>query len=400
MRARTLRVALLLFLAAFSFPFFAHGQGPDPVPSIVANEAGARLALKEKNSVFSIDLSVDVPKSLPATLAVKILAPDDKLLAEASASVHLSSTPLRAEVPLNWIPVNGLQDAASSRLLYEVRLEGSSVPALSGILSPSALIPDLFELRFLGLDAIGMGRAYVARVWATHPDSDKPVSGVSLTASFGGEDENSPKGLKSQARTNSRGEALLTFRLPEMPGAPEDEEVDLEIRGNRGNFHNSMTASLHYWRRAGILLSTDKPLYQPEQTLHMRALVLDDQRRAWAKHPLRFTVHDPDDTVVFSTDAETSRFGIASTDWTIPSSQKLGSYRVSANISGDAASRELQGNQLIRVSRYLASPSFAAISASFAKLAASGIIVTRNGKPNRGNLRKANSTPKMNSTRR
>src|SRR6266849_3310524 len=352
MRTSILRVALLLSLSAFSFPFFANGQGPDPVPSIVANEAGARLALKEKNSVFSIDLSANVLKSLPATLAVKILAPDDKLLAEASASVHLSSTPRRAEVLLNWIPVNGLQDTSSSRLLYEVRLKGSSVPALSGILSPYALIQDLFELRFLGLDVIGMGSAYVARVWATHPDSDKPVSGVSLTASLGDEDENSPKGLKSQARTNSRGEALLTFRLPELPGAPEDEEVDLEIRGNRGNFHNSMTASLHYWRRAGILLSTDKPLYQPEQTLHMRALVLDDQRRAWAKHPLRFTVHDPDDTVVFSTDAETSRFGIASTDWTIPSSQKLGSYRVSADISGDSSSRDLQGNQLIRISRY------------------------------------------------
>src|SRR5260370_13172609 len=351
MRTSILRVLFVLFLSAFSFPFFANGQGPDAVHSIVANEAGAHLALNEKNSVFSIDLLANVPKSLHATLAAKILGPDDKLLADSSVSVHLSSTPQRAEVPLTWIPVNGLQDAASSRLLYEVRLEGVSAPALSGILSPYALIPDLFELRFLGLDAVGTGRGYVARVWATRPDSDKPVSGVSLTASFGDEDDDTPKGMKAQARTNSRGEALLTLHPPEIPGAP-DEQVDLEIRGTRGNFQNSLAATLHYWRRAAVLLSTDKPLYQPEQTLHMRALVLDDQRRAWAKHPLRFTVHDPDDTVVFSTDSETSRFGIASTDWTIPSSQKLGSYRVSANISRDADSRELQGNQLIRVSRY------------------------------------------------
>lgn len=316
MRTNIVRVALLLSLSAFSFPFFANCQGPDAVPSIVANEAGARLDLKEKNSFFSIDLSADVPKSLPAMLTVKLLAPDDKLLAEASVSVHLSSTPQRGEVPLTWIPVNGLQDASSSRLLYEVRLEGISVPALSGILSPYALIPDLFELRFLGLDAVGMGRAYFARVWATRPDSDKPVPGVSLTASFGDEDDDTPKGMKAQVRTNSRGEALLTFHLPEIPGATDDEQVDLEIRGTRGNFRNSVTATLRYWRRAAVLLSTDKPLYQPDQTLHMRALVLDDQRRAWAKRPLRFVVHDPDDTVIFSTDAETSRFGIASADWT------------------------------------------------------------------------------------
>jgi hypothetical protein len=352
MRTSILRVALLLSLSAFSFPFFANGQEAGVVPSIVANEGGARLVLKEKNSVFSIDLSANVPKSLHATLVAKILSPDDKLLAEASVSVHLSSTPQRAEVPLTWIPVNGLQDAASSRLLYEVRLEGVSGPALSGILSPYALIPDLFELRFLGLDAVGTGRGYVARVWATRPDSDKPVPGVSLTASFGDEDEDTPKGMKAQARTNSRGEALLMFHLPEMPGAPDDQQVDLEIRGTRGNFRNSLAATLHYWRRAAVLLSTDKPLYQPDQTLHMRALVLDDQRHAWAKHPLRFVVHDPDEAVIFSTDAETSRFGIASADWTIPSSQKLGSYRVSADITGDADSRELQGNQLIRISRY------------------------------------------------
>jgi hypothetical protein len=34
------------------------------------------------------------------------------------------------------------------------------------------LIADLLELRFLGLDAIGMGRIYVARVSATRPAND------------------------------------------------------------------------------------------------------------------------------------------------------------------------------------------------------------------------------------
>jgi hypothetical protein len=345
-------VVLLFCLSTLFLTVFAQEAHRTPAPSVVADEGSARLVLNGKSSVFSIDLSANVPKSFPATLVGKILAPDDKILATASVSAQISSTARRFEVPLNWVPVNGLEDASSSRLSYEVRLEGSSLPAISGILSPYALIPDLFELRFLGLDAIGMGRTYVARVWAMRPDSDKPVPGVSLTASFGDEDDDTPKGLKSQARTNSRGEALLTFHLPKIPGASEDERVDLEIRGTRGNFRNSLAATLRYWRRAAVLLSTDKPLYQPDQTLHMRALVLDDQRHAWAKHPLRFVVHDPDEAVIFSTDAETSRFGIASADWTIPSSQKLGSYRVSADITGDADGRELQGNQLIRISRY------------------------------------------------
>jgi hypothetical protein len=350
MRTHILRVVVLL--SAFSSSFTAQSQTHVAAPSVAVDEAGARLALKEKSSVFSIDLSANISKTISATFDARILAPDDKVLATASVPVQLSSTPRRFEAPLKWVPANGLEDTSSSRLFYEVSLEGSSAPAISGILSPYALIPDLFELRFLGLDAIGMGRTYLARVWATRPDSNKPVPGVFLTASFGDEDEDTPKGMKAQARTNSRGEALLKFHLPEMPGAPDDEQVDLEIRGTRGNFQNSLAATLHCWRRAAVLLSTDKPLYQPDQTLHMRALILDDQHRAWAKRPLRFVIHDPDEAVIFSTDAETSRFGIASADWTIPSSQKLGSYRVSADISGDPDSRELQGNQLIRISHY------------------------------------------------
>src|SRR6266704_2857903 len=252
MRTRMLRVVVLL--SGFSFPFFAQGQTRNSVPSVVANDTSARLALKGKSSVFSIDLSANVSKTISATFESKILSPDDKVLATASIPIQLSSTPKRFEVLLDWAPQKGLEDAASSRLFYEVHLDKSPTPAISGILSPYALIPDLFELHFLGLDAVGMGRTYVARVWATRPDSDKPVPRVSLTASFGDEDEDTPKGMKAQARTNSRGEAQLMFHLPEMPGAPDDQQVDLEIRGTRGNFRNSLAATLHYLRRAAVLL--------------------------------------------------------------------------------------------------------------------------------------------------
>ena len=353
MRAAIHRVVFLQFVSVALLLLPSRAALCAQSVSIAANEAGARLVLKGRSSILSLELSADSSKPVPATLAVKILAPDDKLLAQASVPIAVNSTPRRVEVPLNWVPQNGLEDTSSSRIRYEVRLEGAPTPVLAGTLSPYALIRDLFELRFLGLGSIGAGRTYVARVWATRPDSNVPVPGVSLSASFGNENEaDTPKGLKAHARTNVRGEALLTFHLPGEPVEADQEQVDLEITGTRGNFQNAVTASLRFWRRAAILLSTDKPLYQPDQALHMRALVLDDRRHAWAKAPVRFVVRDPDDTIIFSTDAESSRFGIAAADWTIPSSQKLGSYRVSAEISGDARSHELQTDQLVRISRY------------------------------------------------
>src|SRR5215470_12039039 len=191
MRTGILRVVLLC-LCASSAPLLGYGEGSE-VASVRANEAAARLDLKDKTSVFSIDLTANALQILPATLSVKVLAPDDKLLAEASVAVRLSSIPTRAEVPILWVPDSGLDHVSSCRLFYEVRLEGASSAAASGILSPYALIPDLFELHFLGLDAVGLGHSYVARVWATRPDSDKPMPGVSLTAFIGDDETDTPK---------------------------------------------------------------------------------------------------------------------------------------------------------------------------------------------------------------
>ena len=351
-----MRTRILVLVSFWSFCLLASSAMPqrNPSPPIRVDESSARLQLSQHGSIFSMELSAGSLNAIPATFKAKLLAPNDAILSESSIDVQLAAKPLRIELPLSWAPANGLDDVSGTRLCYEVVPGDRWLPSQSGILSAAQIIPNLFELRFVGIDAMTLGHTYVAHVWATRPGSNKPVPGVDLTATFGDEDEvETEKGMKANGRTNLRGEATLTFRLPEAPGgAPDDETVDLEISGSHDNFRNSLTAELHLWRRAGILLSTDKPLYQPEQLLHMRALLLNDSRRAWAGQSVHFLVRDPDDTTVFSSDAQSSRFGIASADWTIPSSQKLGTYKVTAEISGDSNVRELVAQQHVRLSRY------------------------------------------------
>jgi hypothetical protein len=346
------RVFLFLSLSWLVIPLPAQDSGNPKTLKATANENSARLRLQKVTSEFSVELSANSLTPQPATLRVKIVNPADVVITENSTPIQLSSTPQRSEITVNWIPTRGLEDASHVRLFYEVLLPDTSTPAVHGILSPYRLISGLFELHFVGLDAVGMGRTYAAHVWATHPDSNTPVSGVDLTGTLGSPYGDGSKDLEAHAKTNARGEALLTFHLPEAVGAPDDEEVQLEVKGMLGNFLNSVDASLHLWGRAAILLSTDKPIYQPEQTLHMRVLLLDDQRRAWAKQPVQFVVRDPDDTIIFSSDKESSRFGIADVDWPIPSSQKLGDYRVTVNTSPGTDAHEVQGDQLVRISRY------------------------------------------------
>ena len=355
MRSLLNRVVFSLCLCTPVFPAFAQQLPGIASQFISANEKSARLTLQEKSSIFSIEASANSAAPRSAKLSVKIISPNGASLAVNAIPVQLTLRPHRFEIPLKWVPSAGLEDVSSARLSYEIQIDGEKTPTLSGILSPYKLIPDLFVLHFTGLDSIGVEKTYIAHVRAVHPDTNAPVPGVAINGFLGDDDDASlSKGAKPTAQTNAQGEAVLKFHLPELSGAPNDTEADLEIRGSRGNFRNSLSTTVRFWRRATIVLSTDKPLYQPDQALHMRALLIDDQRHAWSKQPMRFEVRDLDDTVVFSSDATTSRFGVASADWTIPSSQKLGFYRISVNASSGADSRNLNLDisQNIRISRY------------------------------------------------
>src|SRR5258708_28194875 len=104
MRRAVHRVVFLFCLSTLFLTVFGQGAQRAPVSSVVANEGSARLVLNGTSSVFSKDLSANVPKSLPATFGAKILAPDDKVLGEASVPVEISSTARRFQVPPNLAP--------------------------------------------------------------------------------------------------------------------------------------------------------------------------------------------------------------------------------------------------------------------------------------------------------
>lgn len=351
MRVFFLRVVFLLSLCTAFQPLIAQIHDIAPQPAVTVDEGSARLTLNDASSIFSIELSAATDSPLSATFTAKIVDPDEKVIAQATVPVQLTRQAQRVQMALNWIPKGSLTDTVTARVRYEVRIGNDQPPTVAGTLSPTAIIPDLFELRFMGLEFASAANTYIAHVWATRPNSSKPVSGVELTGWLGDEDD-ATGGIRAQGRTNLHGEATLSFHLPVLPPVGQEEDVDLEIRGKRAGFQNSVTGTLKLWEHAAILLSTDKPLYQPEQVLHMRALLLDDQRHAWGQQPVRFEARDPDDAVVFSADAKSSRFGIASSEWAIPASQKLGNYRVSVKVSGDTDSKELQTDQRVRISRY------------------------------------------------
>ncbi len=92
-----------------------------------------------------------------------------------------------------------------------------------------------------------------------------------------------------------------------------------------------------------LLLSSDKPLYQPGQTIHMRALALStlDLRPAQGL-AVDFLVEDPKGNKVYRRGVPVSEYGIAAADFTLADLVNQGSYRLSVTVGNSSAEKTVE----------------------------------------------------------
>ncbi len=105
--------------------------------------------------------------------------------------------------------------------------------------------------------------------------------------------------------------------------------------------------------KVSILLTTEKPIYQPGQTIHARALALDRaNHEATADRKLTFEVEDSRGNKVFKKVTQTDKFGIASAEFALADEVNLGTYHLRALIGeGDAPANTAE--VALNVERYV-----------------------------------------------
>ena len=128
-------------------------------------------------------------------------------------------------------------------------------------------------------------------------------------------------------RLNGRGTTEAQFRFPAglVGSYPLRYVVDTAIGSTE------FTQSVRLEDKAQILLTTEKPIYQPGQTIHARALALDrSTHEATANRKLTFEVEDSRGNKVFKKATQTDEFGIASADFALADEVNLGTYHLRA----------------------------------------------------------------------
>src|SRR5688572_10640899 len=236
------------------------------------------------------------------------------------------------------------------RLRYEITPAASSeFDTVSNVVSLSEITPDIFKLNVATSRKAHEGSAFRLRVSTAHPLNSKPVAGVTIGAElkFDGYDRDDIV-LKQSARTDRAGFATLDFQIPRDV---EEDEGDLTVTGQRGILALTAESEVEINRETQIMVTSDKPLYQPGQMLHLRVLMFDSSRRALADQKVLLKVLDPESSTTFRAQLTSSRFGVASADWQIPENARLGDYRVAVELDSDKY-EDAEGSLTVKISRY------------------------------------------------
>jgi uncharacterized protein YfaS (alpha-2-macroglobulin family) len=137
-------------------------------------------------------------------------------------------------------------------------------------------------------------------------------------------------------QTDETGSLPVHFHVP--ADAPATAQLVVETRSASGQ--DQLVQPVTIQRDYRLLLSTDKPLYQSGQTIHMRVLALSDFDLAPARgQPLDFTVQDPKGNKVYRERVNSSEFGIAAADFMLADRVNQGNYKLTVAM-GDVTSEK------------------------------------------------------------
>lgn len=193
------------------------------------------------------------------------------------------------------------------------------------------------EVHLYGQSHLVPGMAATFRVLVSDGEAGRPLPGAAVALGL-----ISAAGQRTElgaGTTDADGLLVVRSQLgAELPDG--DYQLKASARSSRGSAEALHGVTLA--RAVRILLSTDKPLYQPGQVIHLRSLALStaDQHPAGGRD-LTFEVQDAKGNKVFKQRVRTSAYGIAAADFALADQVNTGDYSLTASLGGVTATRSV-----------------------------------------------------------
>jgi hypothetical protein len=305
-------------------------------------------------------LSVTIPyrstRKASGKLIAEILDPEDHVLGHSERNLDIDKGDGSWQQSITPDQPIAFEDIIWQRIRYRFEYADGALPAIEGIESISQILRRPI-VRILGQSEYLAGsQAAIRIVVSDASQSDDAPSAIRtgtvrvelIVPTQSAEPTQKPRPLFS-GRLNRRGTLEAQFRFPAgLTGAAE-----LHFIADTPIGSTEYTQSIHLDDKASILLTTEKPIYQPGQTIHVRALALDrDGHQADAAHKLTFELEDSRGNKVFKKITETDKFGIASAEFSLADEVNLGAYHLRA-LMGDSAAPSNTAEIALNVERYV-----------------------------------------------
>jgi hypothetical protein len=208
--------------------------------------------------------------------------------------------------------------------------------------------PSPYDLRILGQNQLLQGAPATMRVALVNHQTGQYVDGVKVRLLV---KQRSTQQLVEEHELTTAATPITVhlnrppfdFDRPLNPKSEDEGEYDVSLEANtdRGVERLHQTITVH--RKVKLMLSCDKPVYQPGHTIHMRSLSL---RRPDLKpvegEPATFSVVDPHGNVIFKKTQSTSTFGIAAADCELAREILEGTYQLRCDVAGEMSERSVE----------------------------------------------------------
>ncbi len=136
---------------------------------------------------------------------------------------------------------------------------------------------------------------------------------------------------KYSGKSNAEGEVAARIAMPEMV----IKNAKLKVVVKTATAEDTVEEIIQIRSALRTLLTTDKPLYQPGQTIHIRALSLSHpDMEPLADSDVVFEVEDAKGNKVFKKSAKTDEYGISFVDFVLADELNMGTYKIRSIAAG------------------------------------------------------------------
>ena len=279
-------------------------------------------------------------------LTMEILDPEDQVLGRVHQPVEVAGGSGTWNEQIKLAKPLALDELVWHRLRYRFAYSDGQSHGIEGTESISQILRTPV-LHILGQQSYLTGGDAAVRVIVTD-SHDAVIAGRSALQIELLVPEQKSR-LLFTGRLNRRGTTEAQFRFP----ASLVGNYQLRYAVDTPIGSTEFTQDVRLEDKVSILLTTEKPIYQPGQTIHVRALALDrSSHEAAANRKLTFEVEDSRGNKVFKKATETDKFGIASAEFGLADEVNLGTYHLRA-LMGESEAPTNTAEIALNVERYV-----------------------------------------------